>query len=146
MKKIIYILFISILIVSCTSKTIFKKPDNLIPKEQMIDLLVDIQLARGAKSVKNKYGKRNIDYMYLVYEKYHIDSTRFAESNFYYTTDVDQYADILKKVKNQIIEKRDFYEKIVREKDSLKRVKTPMIDEKPKKKVFKTQLGTPVKK
>jgi len=146
MKKIIYILFISILIVSCTSKTIFKKPDDLIPKEQMVDLLVDIQLARGAKSVKNKDGKRNIDYMHLVYEKYQIDSTRFVESNFYYTTDVDQYADILKKVKKQIIEKRDFYDKIVRERDSLKRKKQPIKKKKVSKDVLKPSLGNPVKK
>ncbi len=146
MKKISIILFALVLFTSCTSKTIFKKPSNLIPKDQMVDLLVDMQLANGAKSVKNKNGKRNINYMHVVYEKYNIDSTRFAESNFYYTTDVDLYADILKKVKQKISTKRDFYDKIVKENDSIERLKIPLVKEKIKKKVFKPQLGTPVKK
>lgn len=150
MKNNILILLLSIFIVSCTSNTIFKKPENLIPKDQMVDLLVDMQLAIGARSVKNIDGKRNIDYMHLVYEKYGIDSTRFAESNFYYNTDIDQYGEILEKVKTRIDKIKKQYEKEQLIKDSLKRKNSPMINKssvkKQKKKVFKTQLGTPVKK
>jgi len=150
MKNNILILLLSIFIISCTSNTIYKKPKNLIPKDQMVDLLVDMQLAIGARSVKNINKKRNVDYMHLVYEKYGIDSTRFAESNFYYNTDIDQYGKILEKVKTRLEKIKKQYEKEQLIKDSLKRKNSPMINKSPvkkqKKKVFKTQLGTPVKK
>lgn len=64
----------------------------------MVDLLVDMQLAVGAKSMKNIEGKRS-NYMPLVYEKYNVDSARFARSNFYYSTRIDDYTKILQAVK-----------------------------------------------
>ncbi len=119
MKQLIYILLILIFVVSCTSNTIYKKPDNLIPEDEMVDLLVDLQLALGAKSIKNIQGKKNIDYMYLVYEKYQIDSTRFAESNFYYMSDIDKFNKILKKSKNKLQKMKEEYNKIKKDKDSV---------------------------
>jgi len=55
MNKYIYILFISFLMFSCTSNTILKKPDNLIPEDQMVDLLTDLLLAVNAETTKNMY-------------------------------------------------------------------------------------------
>ena len=42
------------LLLSCESKVKYEKPENLIAKEQMIDLLYDIHLANGTSGVKNK--------------------------------------------------------------------------------------------
>ena len=74
---------------SCTSNTIYKKPKDLISQEQMVDLLVDMQLAVGAKVVKNIEEKRS-NYMPLVYEKYNVDSGQFARSNSNYGADQDR--------------------------------------------------------
>ena len=57
----------------------------------MADILTDLYLAEGTRSIQNKELERSVDYMPLVYEKYKIDSVRFAESNFYYTTKIDDY-------------------------------------------------------
>ncbi|AOW21031.1 DUF4296 domain-containing protein [Urechidicola croceus] len=121
MKNNIYILFISIFIFACTSNTIYKKPDDLISKDQMIDLLVDMNIALSAKPQKNIEGKNGIDYMPFVYEKYGIDSLRFAKSNYYYSTDIDQYSKILKTVKERIENQKKEFEVLLREKDSVEK-------------------------
>ena len=135
MKKIT-ILLLSVFVLSCTSNTIFEKPENLIPKDSMIDLLVDMQLAVGARSGKNLDEKYGLDYMPLVYEKYNIDSARFAESSFYYSTDIDHYTKILKTVKARLKKMNDENEQIVQELDSVKKAKKPKL----KKKVFRTAV------
>ena len=98
MNKFIYIVLISFLLLNCTSNTILKKPDNLIPKDQMVDLLTDLFIAMNAQTTKNIDLKRNVNYFPLVFEKYKIDSTQFKESNYYYTSKVDDYDDILNEV------------------------------------------------
>ena len=40
--------------------------------------------------------------MSLVYEKYHIDSIRFAESNIYYTAKIDEYEEIFEEVQRRL--------------------------------------------
>lgn len=131
MKKITLLILISIFVIACTSNTIYKKPNNLIPRDQMIDLLVDMQIALGAKEAKNSDGNRMVEYMPLVYQKHGIDSAQFAESTFYYTTDIDKYHDIIKEVKNRLDTLRVRYETLSEEKDSIKRAANPKNKKKP---------------
>ncbi len=107
MKRKFYILFLLtgvFFMMSCTSNTILKEPDNLIPKEQMVDLLTDMYIANAAFSVKNKNLNRKIDYVPLVYEKYQIDSLRFDSSNLYYMSRIDDYELIYKEVEVRLKE------------------------------------------
>ena len=90
MKHFFYIAILLFLL-SCTSNTIYKKPKNLVPKDSMIALLTDMYIASSAKNVKNKFLKREKNYMALVYGKYKIDSTRFDVSNDYYTSKIEEY-------------------------------------------------------
>lgn len=122
MKSFFYIC-IGLLLVSCTSNTIYKKPDNLIPKDSMISLLTDMYIASSAKNQKNKFLKREKNYMFLVYEKYRIDSTRFDASNTYYTSMVDEYTEILNKVKKNIDSLDVLYRKKQEVQDSIKGIK-----------------------
>ena len=79
------------ILAACTGKTIFKEPEDLIPKEQMIDIWTDLYLASAAKDTKTKSFEKNINYIPLVLEKYGIDSLQFSNSNFYYTTRIEEY-------------------------------------------------------
>lgn len=112
MKLIKYILIL-IFLVSCKGKTNYEKPEDLIPKEQMIDLLMDMHLAIGASSVNNIYGERSDKYMFLVFDKYKIDSTRFASSNLYYTSNVDEYIRMFEEIENRLKDVQKQYEKEV---------------------------------
>ncbi|GGK37598.1 MULTISPECIES: DUF4296 domain-containing protein [Flavobacteriaceae] len=119
MNKYLYILFISFFMFSCTSNTILKKPDNLIPEDQMVDLLTDLLLAVNAETTKNLDLKRKVDYHPLVFKKYNIDSTQFKESNFYYTSRVDDYDVILSKVEERLKTLNKKFETLKREEDSI---------------------------
>ena len=94
MKKKVLIFFLLIVFISCTSTTIYKKPDRLISKEKMIELWTDIYIARGAKHIKTKDLRKNINYTPLVLKKHQIDSLQFRESNLYYTSKIDEYEKI----------------------------------------------------
>ncbi|MCF6224219.1 MAG: DUF4296 domain-containing protein [Flavobacteriaceae bacterium] len=127
MKRIIYIV-IFIFLVACDSKIKYKKPENLIPKNQMIDLLYDMHLANGATSIKTTKFDKGTKYMSLVYEKYKIDSIQFALSNTYYIANIDEYEEIfieverrLKTLKNKYEAKRDTLFKKDMKSDKLKK-------------------------
>ena len=98
MNKVFYILILGGFLNACTSNTIIKKPDNLIPKEQMVDVLTDMLLASGGGNIKNKLLHRKVNYFPFVFEKHQIDSTRFKESDYYYISKIDEHNEILKKV------------------------------------------------
>jgi len=123
MNKYIYILFLSFFMLSCTSNTILKKPDDLISEDQMVDLLTDLFLAINAGTTKNLDLKRQVNYYPLVFEKHNIDSARFKESNFYYTSRVDDYDAILVKVDERLKALSEEFEALKREEDSISRVK-----------------------
>jgi len=120
MRIIIITLSLLALLFSCTSNTIYKKPDNLIPKEQMVDLLTDMFIANSAYGIKNISLQRKIDYLPLVYEKYQIDSARFQDSNLYYMSRIDDYEEIYKAVESQLKKKYKEAEEVNRIADSLK--------------------------
>ena len=52
MNKFFYILFLALFLINCTSNTIIKKPDNLISKDEMVNILTDLFLANGGKNIK----------------------------------------------------------------------------------------------
>ena len=129
MNKNIYFIVLAFL-VSCTSNTIYKEPKDLIPKDTMIALLTDMYLASSAKNIKNKFLKKESNYMVLVYNKYKIDTIRFDRSNKYYTSKADDYSDMLKKVKNNIDSLDKKYRELQRVKDSIDKPNSKlMLDE-----------------
>lgn len=118
MRKILYITVL-LFLASCTSNTIYKKPKDLIPKDSMISLLTDMYIASSAKNVKNKFLKKEKNYVVLVYEKYKIDSTRFDTSNDYYTSKIEEYTDILNSVKSNLDSLQNIYTEKQEAKDSI---------------------------
>lgn len=122
MNKLFYITIIGLFLINCTSNTIIKKPENLIPKNQMVDILTDMFLASGAENIKNIQLQRNVNYFPVVYEKYHIDSTQFKESNFYYVSRIDDYEEILRKVDERLQKLKKLNEAEISLLDSIKKI------------------------
>jgi hypothetical protein len=124
MNKFFALLIFLLFIVGCTSNTIIDKPDNLISKNEMVDILTDILIAIGAEDIKNNNLQRNVNYFPLVFEKYNIDSTQFKESNAYYISRIDDYEQILKRVEARLKKlKEDFDSERVKQ-DSLNKQNT----------------------
>jgi len=113
--SMIVVLFIA----SCQDVKKPEKPEDLISKEKMIDILYDVYLTNAARSVNNKLlrktGKR-LDS--LIYAKYHIDSIQFVNSNAYYSADLKVYSKIISTVKDRFSDlktEKDSIYKIVKE-------------------------------
>ena len=120
MKKNSY-LFLFILLVSCTSNTIFEKPKDLIPKDTMSLLLQEMMISSSAKFIKNKNNQKNINYMPFVYENFKIDSTRFKSSNYYYMSKIDVYQEILENAQNSILARQEVLTNMKTVLDSIKK-------------------------
>lgn len=102
MKNQLVFILAFLLIVSCESKVNYEKPENLIPRDTMIDLLYEMHLAVGTSNLRNKNSEKDRNYLSLVYEKYDIDSTRFAISNIYYTSQAVEYEEMFEEVERRL--------------------------------------------
>ena len=91
MKHLIVIL-LSLILLSCHGVNKPKKPENLLSKSKMIDIIVDIALFTSAKGI-NKYEiqEQGILPEAYIYNKHNVDSLQFAMSNEYYSYDIEVY-------------------------------------------------------
>lgn len=131
-RSIVYF-FIAAIIVSCTSSTIYEKPKNLIPEDEMVALLVDLHLARYAEGKKNIFKDGKAKYTHLVYKKFGIDSLRYSESNLYYSSRLDDYKRIYSKVEVELRATKKVYDSIKFHRDSLAKTKIKVLDPKTRK-------------
>jgi len=102
MKKALIVLFGLIAVASCQDSVV-EKPDNLIEKDRMIDIIYDLSILEAIKSTN--YGSlesRKIDAATYVYKKYKIDSLQFAKSDHYYASDIDTYSEIYDRVSKRL--------------------------------------------
>tara|TARA_R110001592_G_scaffold119462_1_gene322534 strand:- start:868 stop:1374 length:507 start_codon:yes stop_codon:yes gene_type:complete len=119
MKNLSY-LFVFLFLVSCTSNTILKEPEDLIPKDTMRLLIQEMMIASSAKYVKNKNLETKIEYMSLVYDQFKIDSVRFQTSNLYYMSKIDVYQEIFEDAKASLEKQKKVYDDRVTRKDSIR--------------------------
>lgn len=102
-KKLSIYLSTIVLVTSCYKFDKPDKPKNLIPKEQMVNILLDIRLLSSANgSNKIILENNNIYQNTYIYNKYQIDSLQFALSNNYYAYYVKDYKAIYAKVKDSL--------------------------------------------
>lgn len=120
--KYIFVAIACSFLTFCTSNTILKKPDNLISKKEMADVLTDMLLATGGKNIKNLNLERKVNYYPLVFEKHQIDSLQFQTSSAFYISRIDDYNDILKDVNQRLSKKKDELSAMQEVEDSLKAI------------------------
>ncbi|MFC2111130.1 DUF4296 domain-containing protein [Bacteroidota bacterium] len=84
------------------------KPDNLIPKDKMVELMVDIHLVEG--TTRYGYGTSYKDeeyenYLYdFVLDKHDISFEEFTTSVQYYTKDIHSMTEIYSEVLTELSE------------------------------------------
>lgn len=139
MKKLSY-LFVFIFLVSCTSNTILKEPEDLIPKDTMRLLIQEMMIASSAKFVTNKKLETKIEYMQLVYDQFKIDSTRFQTSNLYYMSKIDDYQKIFEEALNALEKEKKVLDDLITKQDSIRKDSIDKIKS-PKIKVSKDSIG-----
>ncbi|MCC1483041.1 DUF4296 domain-containing protein [Winogradskyella immobilis] len=111
--KYIYGIFLLVFITSCESNIKPKKPENLIPKEDMTNVLFDMFVVNSAKGLNKKLLEvKGVSPEKYILEKYQIDSLQFAQSNNYYAHDIETYKTIIEEVKEKITTQRKVFEEI----------------------------------
>ena len=138
-NSVFYIAFIYFL-VSCSGNKKPDKPENLISKEKMVNVLIDMSLLSSAKGInKSKIENNGIMPESYVYKKHNIDSLQFVDSNAYYTYNLDEYQDIIKKVTDSLNKLRENYNTLVEEEAEEKRKQDSIKRSKRKNKGFLTE-------
>lgn len=133
MRKIVTLLGILILFFSCKEEVV-EKPNHLIAKDLMQDILYDLSLLEamkfGSPASLHEYKINPKEY---IYKKYKIDSAQFSQSNIYYAANYNEYREIIDEVLKRIDSEKivvDSLVKIEKKRDSLDRIKKGKRDSK----------------
>lgn len=117
-----------LLILQSCNKNVYEAPVDLIPEDQMVEILSDLMILNSTQGANKKiledWLKNPLGY---VFKKYNIDSTQFENSNAYYARNIDQYSLIYQRVKEKLDNKKQRIQKRIETKnkvaDSLRKLK-----------------------
>lgn len=134
MKKIIPFLSILIILVSC-EKVAIKKPNHLIEKDQMVNIMYDLFIVQAIQ-IQNPSSliMNNITPSKYIFSKYKIDSLQFAQSNIYYASDFKQYKIMFDEISSRLKTDKSLLERLVANK---KKKEVLLIKSKQKQKLKK---------
>jgi len=152
MKRLI-IFSICFFLVSCHDIDKPKKPTDLLSKDKMVEVLVDMTLLTSAKgSNKFELQENGIIPREYMLEKHGVDSIRFEKSNEYYSYDVEVYEAIYQRVHDSLQSLKTKYSRLDEEEKIKKKIsdsikKTSVLDStKLKKRLIKDNLNKPLLK
>lgn len=104
MRRLLTIFTLSFILLSCQDIERPEKPDNLIDRDIMVNILVDTYVSNAARNQSfQKIQDENVRLEKYIYQKYDIDSLQFAKSNAYYSSNMEDYIKILKEVEQEIM-------------------------------------------
>lgn len=105
--KYIFTIFIIVGFLSCQEVIRPEMPENLIPEDKMVEVLTEVYLINAARSFDNRTILDNkIKLDSFIYNKFEIDSAQFANSNAYYTANLQTYDRLFVKVEGRMLKKK----------------------------------------
>jgi|GEM_PF-602897 len=137
------ILVLLLILVGCQDVKYPEKPENLLSREKMVQMLADAYIgnASRSKSVNNRVLRTNgVHLDSIFYKKHQVDSLTFAESNAYYASDLVVYTEIITDVEKLLITKKASVDGVL---EFNKKKPTPRIDSIPKQKDSLGELTEP---
>lgn len=141
MKKILPFLIVLAIFTSC-KKELAKKPDRLIEKDKMVDIIYDLTLLgamRNQNAVLLDSFKNNSNQ--YIYKKHKIDSIQFVQSNIYYAADFKEYKKMYDQVKLRLDKDKSLAEAIIKAEK-----KKAVLLEKKNKKLKETKKADSIKR
>lgn len=106
MKKIIILLAIVFVFISCKDEVV-KKPNSLIDKETMINIMYDLSILDGIKYQNPaSLDSFKINPKKYIYKKYKVDSIQFAQSNVYYASNYEEYSVIVDEINARLVKNK----------------------------------------
>lgn len=96
-------LLVILIFISCQDIERTEVPDNLIPRDKMVEVLTELSLLNSAKN----YNKRFLEETgfkpeEFLLNKYNIDSLQLAESTRYYARNYSQFEGMYEKVQRNL--------------------------------------------
>jgi len=114
MKKIIPFLVLLTILFSCKNE-IVKKPNRLIEKEKMVNVMYDLSILEAIRNQNpNSLETRKINPTEYIYKKHKIDSIQFVQSNAYYASDYKEYKLMYDQVKSRLDKRKSSVESLVK--------------------------------
>lgn len=114
MKKIIPIFFVILSAAYGCGTTPVEKPENLIPEEKLIEMMVDVHLAEAAYNTRRNrdtllLNSSSADFYYSVLHKHGIADSIFEKSLVFYGSQPRRFEKMYRKVMNQLTELEQEY-------------------------------------
>ena len=113
MKKIV-VLVVFLVFVSCKEEVV-KKPNRLIEKDVMVNIMYDLSLLEAIKYQSPAILDSNkISPKQYIYKKYKVDSLQFAQSNVYYASDYEEYKNMFEQMTKRLDQKKLAVEALIK--------------------------------
>ena len=129
-----YVTFFFILMLLSCGEELLKKPDNLIQKGTMVDILGDLALINAIKTNDmSVLQDREIDPTDFIFDKYGVDSLQFVASDRYYASLPEVYEEIYMAVADRMQRGKDSLETAKRVNDSIEAAKKKAAAPRPEK-------------
>jgi len=123
--KYFFLFFIGFFFLVSCDDNVIKKPDNLIEKETMDDILYDLTLLQALRGgYQAKLDSSKVDVANYIYKKYKIDSLQFANSNRYYASDVAAYNRMFNRVNERLMANKVKADTLAKKEEELLKKKT----------------------
>jgi hypothetical protein len=148
--RILHFIAFLLILQSC-NKNAYEAPVDLIPEDQMVEILSDFMILNSAQGANKKILEDRLkNPLGYVFKKYNIDSTQFENSNAYYARNIDQYSLIYQRVKEKLDAKKQRIQKRIeiqnKVADSLRKLKSDSLNKTRKKNRIYTQNQVKKKK
>jgi hypothetical protein len=137
MKKVFLLFILLVINVSC-EKDLVAKPDNLIDKKVMGDILYDMSILEALKyNNPNSLFENGINPKTYIFKKYKIDSLQFAKSNAYYAADYREYKKMFDSLNSRLIKEKASVDLVIKKEQkkevALKKAKAKKVQDSLKK-------------
>ena len=130
MRRTATLLLILLLAVACQRVKSVPKPDGLIPVETMENIIYDMAIINSARGYNNqRFSQTGVKPESHVFEKYEIDSAQYSQSTLYYSSRLDDYKQLIEKVRERVAQEHKIADSIYQEE---KRVKDSIAQERAK--------------
>jgi CRISPR/Cas system-associated protein Cas5 (RAMP superfamily) len=128
-KRLTLLICIALLLTACYKYNAPEKPENLISKGKMANILIDLKLIRSINgNNKRILDSNNVKPAQYVYKKYNVDSLQFALSNNYYAFYVDDYEEIYIKMYDSLESLKEKFTLLKQEEANAKRIADSLAD------------------
>jgi hypothetical protein len=112
----------TLILSGCSDVQKHEKPENLIPKDKMVEVYTDMIILDALDRTSPRTLKSfEVEISDHILKKFNLDSTTLAQNIAYYNLEFETNAEIYDKVTKNISEKKDEIDSIVNLRDSLKR-------------------------